>query len=86
MHNYAISVPFLSTIFTLPNEHNLIDSKILYDQAKQNKIVPLELNSLRNGEVVNPYYIYTEEQYLSDWFRDNNFPVTTNIDAYSSKT
>ena len=49
LHNYAISVPFLSNIFTLPNQDHLMDTKIFYDQAKPKKSIPLQLNSIRDG-------------------------------------
>lgn len=41
LKSYTISVPFLSNIFTVPTEDKMIDSKVLYDQAKSKKIVPL---------------------------------------------
>ena len=49
LFNYAISVPFLSNIFTLPNENHLMDTKILYDQGKHKESVAIQLNSLKNG-------------------------------------
>jgi hypothetical protein len=42
LNNYVLSVPFLSKVFTTPSEDKLIDNKILYDQAKPKKMVPLE--------------------------------------------
>jgi len=42
LKNYTISVPFLSNIFTIPTENKLIDNKILYDQAKSKKIIPIK--------------------------------------------
>jgi hypothetical protein len=42
LNNYVLSVPFLSKVFTTPSEDRLIDNKILYDQAKPKKMVPLE--------------------------------------------
>jgi len=49
LHNYAVSVPFLSTIFTIPNEQPLIDSKVLYDQGKPKHPIPIERKILRSG-------------------------------------
>lgn len=42
LKNYTISVPFLSNIFTVPTENRIIDNKVLYDQAKSKKIIPIQ--------------------------------------------
>lgn len=49
LNNYVLSVPFLSKVFTTPTEDTLIDNKILYDQAKPKKMVPLEENTVFQG-------------------------------------
>jgi hypothetical protein len=41
LHNYVLSVPFLAKVFTAPTEDRLIDNKILYDQAKPKRLIPL---------------------------------------------
>jgi hypothetical protein len=64
LNNYVLSVPFLSKLFTTPTEDKLVDNKILYDQAKPKRLVPLEDNTVVQGELKNPSYVYTLEQFL----------------------
>ena len=80
LNNYALSVPFLSSIFTLPTEDKTIDSKVLYDQAKHKNPVMLEYNSVSDGEIANPVYVYTREQFMEEWLRDNNSPICSTVD------
>jgi hypothetical protein len=61
----------------------LLDTKILYDQARRKKSVDLQNSSFEEGELSNPYYIYTQEQLLEEWFQNNNYPVNTHTEAFS---
>jgi hypothetical protein len=37
----------------------MIDNKILYDQAKNKKMIPLEEEPFKDGEIKNIYYIFS---------------------------
>lgn len=84
LRNYTISVPFLENIFIVPTEDKLIDSKVLYDQAKSKKFKELQSNIMESGELGNSYYIYSQEQYIEEWFRDNNIPMSLNVDIFDT--
>ena len=58
--NYTRALPFLARALTLPNEDALVDSKILYDQAKLKNKVDLDADMLHEGNIKKPFYIYTK--------------------------
>lgn len=64
----------------------MIDNKILYDQAKNKKMIPLQEQSFKDGEIKNIYYIFSTQQYFEAWFRDNNDPVINSLVEYDTKT
>jgi hypothetical protein len=80
----VLSVPFLSKVFTTPTEDRLVDNKILYDQAKPKRLVPLEEGTVFQGEVRNLAYVYTLEQFLDEWAQEGG-PVTANIDKFEQR-
>lgn len=77
-------MPFLSKLFTTPTEDKLIDNKILYDQAKPKRLTPLEDNIVLQGEIRNPAYVYTLEQFLEEWNHESA-PMTSNIDKFEQR-
>lgn len=84
LNNYVLSVPFLSKLFTTPTEDKLVDNKILYDQAKPKRLIPLQDNIVLQGEIKNPAYVYTLEQFLEEWNHESA-PMTTSMDRFEQR-
>lgn len=62
----------------------MIDSKLFYDQAKTKKQVDIQYNVMESGEISNSYYIYSQEQYFEQWFRDNNLAISSAVDLFDT--